>query len=205
MNPPRHALIVLAAGGSRRLGETKQLLRLDGESLVRRAARLGLATAPTEAWLVCGANADAVHAEAADLPLRRVDCAGWQAGLGTSLATGVKALGKQVEGALVLLCDQPALDLAHLLALRDAWRVDPRRAAASAYDGVLGVPALLPRSWFATLATGADDRGARDLLRQHSDQVHAVPANGLAQDLDTPAQRQAWLTPASLGGNPPQE
>lgn len=205
MTTPRHALIVLAAGGSRRLGETKQLLRLDGESLVRRAARLGLATAPTEAWLVCGANGDAVHAEAADLPLRRVDCADWQAGLGASLATGVKALGKHVDGALVLLCDQPALDLAHLLALREAWRGDPRRAAASAYAGVLGVPALLPRAWFPALASGADDRGARDLLRRHAAQVHAVPANALAQDLDTPAQKQAWLTPASLGGNPPRE
>jgi molybdenum cofactor cytidylyltransferase len=204
MSAPRHALVLLAAGGSRRLGEAKQLLRFGDESLVRRAARLGLATAPAEAVVVCGAQADAVWGEVADLPLRKLVCAQWEAGLGESLALALGALSDDIDGALVLLCDQPALDAAHLLALRDAWRTDPLRAAASAYAGVLGVPALLPRSWFAALAGGGHDRGARDLLRAHADQVHAVAAPPLAEDIDTPAQARG-LTGPSLGRNPAEE
>lgn len=205
MNPPRHALLVLAAGGSRRLGEPKQLLRLDGESLVRRAVRSGLATDPTQALLVLGAAADAVRAEVADLPVTPLVCDHWQAGLGASLATGVAALGEDIASALVVLCDQPALDGTHLQALVAAWRKDPAQAAASAYAGVLGVPALLPRAWFEELATGRDDRGARELLRRHAPQVSAVAAPGLAQDLDTPAQREDWRARSSLGPKDPAE
>jgi CTP:molybdopterin cytidylyltransferase MocA len=204
MSAPRHALVLLAAGGSRRLGEPKQLLRFGGETLVRRAACLGLATAPAEAVVVCGAHAEAVWNEVADLPLRRIVCTQWEAGLGESLALGLGALSGDIDGALVLLCDQPALDAGHLLALRDAWRTDPARAAASAYAGVLGVPALLPRRWFRALSEGGHDRGARDLLRAHADQVHAIAAPPLAEDIDTPSQALG-VTGSSLGADPAQE
>jgi len=204
MSVPRHALVLLAAGGSRRLGEPKQLLRVGAESLVQRAARLGLHTAPADAVVVCGAHADAVWAELAGCPLRRVDCADWRGGMGRSLAVGLAALAPDVHGALVLLCDQPALDAGHLVALRDAWRTDPARAAASAYAGVLGVPALLPRAWFDVLLASDQDQGARTLLRAHADRVHAVPAPPLADDIDTPAQARDLDQP-SLGGNRPEE
>lgn len=199
MSPAAHALLLLAAGGSRRLGEPKQLLRLDGESLVRRAARLGLATAPAQAIVVTGASGDAVWAELADLPMQRVHNAAWPEGMGASLARGLAAVHPRVAGALVLLCDQPALAAGHLLALRDRWRADPAGAAASAYDGVLGVPALLPRAWFPALAGAGGDRGARDLLRRHADRVAAVPLHGLARDIDTLAQAQGLARPPRLG------
>jgi len=205
MSLPRHALLVLAAGASRRLGESKQLLRFDGESLVRRTVRVGLATAPAQAVLVLGAAAAEVTAEVADLPVTPVPCTNWRAGLGASLAAGLGALHEDIAGALVLVCDQPALDSTHLQALVAAWHPDPGRAAASAYAGVLGVPALLPRAWFAELAAGRDDRGARMLLRRNADCVVAVAAPGLAQDLDTPAQREEWKAGSSLGAKDPTE
>ncbi|MBW8367238.1 MAG: nucleotidyltransferase family protein, partial [Arenimonas sp.] len=163
MSPaPRHGVLLLAAGGSKRLGQAKQLLEFGGESLVHRAARLALQTAPADAVLVLGAHADAVLAGVATLALRPVRCADWQHGMGASLRDGLAALSPACDGALVLLCDQPDLDADHLLALVDAWRRDPSRAAASAYAGVLGVPALLPRDWFKELAGLDADGGARD-------------------------------------------
>ena len=114
MSPPRHGLVVLAAGASRRLGEPKQLLRFEGESLVRRTVRAGLSTAPSQAVLVLGATPGDIAAEIAGLPVARVACPQWQAGLGASLATGLGALDAGIAGALVLVCDQPALEGAHL-------------------------------------------------------------------------------------------
>lgn len=205
MTPPRHALVLLAAGGSRRLGRSKQLLELDGETLVHRAARLGLATSPAAALLVLGAQTDAVHAATAGLPLQRVDCPDWTDGLGASLRAGLAAVPDHCAGALVLLCDQPALGAAHLQSLVDAWRGQPERAAASAYDGVLGVPALLPRGWFGALSHSSGDRGARDLLRAHRDEVIAVPAPALARDIDHPDDLAAVFTRPRLGTEKEQE
>ena len=189
--PPRHGVVLLAAGGSKRLGQAKQLLALGGETLVHRAARLALATSPGDAVLVLSAHADAVLAGVATLALRPVRCADWERGMGASLRAGLAALSPGCAGALVLLCDQPDLEAAHLHALVEAWRTDPARAAASAYAGVLGVPALLPRPWFADLAALDGDRGARDLLRQRAADVHALPCAPLARDIDVPADLHA--------------
>jgi molybdenum cofactor cytidylyltransferase len=187
MTLPRHGVVLLAAGGSKRLGQAKQLLEFGGETLVHRAARLALATAPRDAVLALGAHADAVQAAVATLALRPVPCAHWELGMGASLRAGLAALSADCAGALVLLCDQPDLDAAHLQALVAAWRADPSRAAASAYAGVLGVPALLPRAWFAELAALEGDRGARDLLRQRAAYVHAVACAPLSRDIDAPS------------------
>lgn len=182
--PSSHGLIVLAAGASRRLGKSKQLLRLHGETLVRRAARLGLATTPLAAIIVLGADADAVYASVADLAARRVDCIDWQQGMGASLRAGLTALPPECAGALIVLCDQPALTAEHLEQLVAAWRANPRGAAASSYAGRLGVPALLPRAWFAELMAESGDRGARELLASRRGDVVAIANEALTLDID---------------------
>jgi len=182
--PAAHGLIVLAAGASRRLGKSKQLLRLRGEPLVRRALRLGLATRPQIALIVLGAEADAVYASVADLGVRRVECADWALGMGASLRAGLAALPGECAGALIALCDQPALDAPHLDGLVAAWHANPRGAAASSYAGRLGVPALLPRAWFRELMADVGDQGARELLARRRAEVAAVVNETLAFDVD---------------------
>lgn len=185
---PSHGAVILAAGASRRLGQSKQLLGgADGESLVHRAARLALATSPQTGVIVLGADADRVFAAVRDLPLRRIDCADWQRGMGASLRAGIAALAADVAGALVVLCDQPALDAAHLTRLCAAWRAHPARAAASAYAGAIGVPAILPRGWFGELGGLNGDVGARDLLARHRAEVSVVVNEALARDVDRAA------------------
>lgn len=184
--PQRHGVVLLCAGGSRRLGFAKQLVRLEGETLVRRAARLALATGPADAVAVLGAGHDAVSAELAGLPLRPVVNAAWTTGLAGSLRMGLRALDARCAGALVLLADQPGLGAEHLAALLAAWRGAPLGAAASGYSGVAGVPAVLPRGWFAALDGVEGDRGARDLLRARREEVRVVPDEALARDVDLP-------------------
>ena len=67
---------------------------------------------------------------------------------GTVLRDGLERILRGRTGALIVLCDQPALNADHLRALCHAWRETPKRAVASFYAGKLGVPALLPRAWF---------------------------------------------------------
>lgn len=183
MADPLHGVIVLAAGESRRLGQAKQLVRHAHESLVHRAARLALGTQAHDAVVVLGHAADAVFDEVKALPIRRVDCANWRHGMGASLRSGVDALDARCSGVLVVLCDQPHLSLAHLLALRLAWQRAPTRGAASFYANKPGVPALLPRTWFDALDTRGD-RGMREVLMQRAEFIDAVADESLAFDLD---------------------
>lgn len=187
---PAHAAIVLAAGASKRLGRSKQLLTIDGEPLVRRAVRAALATDPADCIVVLGDDSAEIERELAGVPVRIVlnDDAG--SGMASSLRAGIAALDATIAGALIVLTDQPALTADHLRALCAAWRDQPAHAVASAYAGVLGVPALLPRAWFAEIAALAGDVGARNLLRRRRDRVIAIDSPALARDLDTPEDVQ---------------
>ena len=184
--PPRHGVVLLAAGASRRLGRAKQLVEAEGEPLVRRAARCALATEPLHMVVVLGAAEGAVRAALSGLRFDASFCERWEEGMGRSLADGLGALDARCAGALVVLCDQVALTPEHLVALRDAWRRSPSGAAASGYGGVAGVPALLPRAWFEALAREPGDRGARALLLRNMRDVTVLPNESLARDVDVP-------------------
>jgi molybdenum cofactor cytidylyltransferase len=182
-----HGVVVLAAGGSRRLGQSKQLLQHDGQTLVHRAVLAAIATDPFDAVIVVGAQVDVVFDAVRDLPIRRADCSDWHSGMGASLRAGLAVLSPKCEGALIVLCDQPALAADHLGALCRAWRASPERAAASFYAGKLGVPALLPRAWFDAATQISGDRGARDLLAHRGGCVIAIANESLAADIDIAA------------------
>jgi CTP:molybdopterin cytidylyltransferase MocA len=183
---PAHCAILLAAGASTRLGTPKQLIEVDGTSLLRRVAEALLATAPVELVVVLGHHAQRMRDVIADLPLRSVVAADHAEGIAASLRAGIAAIELPCAAALVALTDQPALDVAHLLSLRGAWRRAPERAVASAYAGVLGVPALLPRGWFSEIGRLRGDVGARALLRARAEDVVTVAAPALERDIDTP-------------------
>lgn len=184
----RHGVVLLAAGRSRRLGEAKQLLEIGGEKLVRRAARLALATSPLDAVVVTGDHADAVEEALRGLAVRCVVAEDFDEGMGRSLAAGLRHLDSACTGALVVVCDQPALTAEHLARLVEAWEAASSSAAASGYAGTVGVPAVLPRAWFPPLMSACGDRGARDLLREHAGEIRVVPDERLGEDIDHPEE-----------------
>jgi CTP:molybdopterin cytidylyltransferase MocA len=196
--PPRHGVVVLAAGRSQRLGQAKQLLQIEGETLVHRATRLGLETAPSDCVVVCAQVPGPVRAALADLACRCLPCADADQGMSASLRCALHALSPQCAAALILLCDQPRLDADHLHALLTAWGGDADHAAASAYAGCIGVPAVLPRAWFADLERIEGDTGARVVLRARRDRVRRVPAPQLECDIDRPID----LDGSGAGGPP---
>ena len=188
----RHGVIVLAAGISKRLGRPKALIEMEGEALVCRAIRLALETLPLECVVVSAANDETIDAAVAGLDCRVVPCRDAARGMSASLRCGLRSMQTDCAAALIVLVDQPALSAAHLCALRDAWRLYPERAAASLYADTIGVPALLPRSWFDQLINADGDQGARELLRSNRNEVHVIPAPMLAQDIDTLADLELF-------------
>ncbi|HEY0757641.1 MAG TPA: nucleotidyltransferase family protein [Acidisarcina sp.] len=85
--------LVLAAGGSRRLGQPKQLLELDGEALLRRTVRIAVEAGCGRVVVVLGAGAEALRLQVAGLPAEVVVNAEWEQGMGGSIRAGLEALG----------------------------------------------------------------------------------------------------------------
>jgi CTP:molybdopterin cytidylyltransferase MocA len=92
---------------------------------------------------------------------------------------------------LLLTCDQPRIPLAALEALVARWRSCPERVVASAYAGIVGVPAILPARTFPALMRLNGDRGARDVLRAEQERIETVPIPEAACDVDDEQALQA--------------
>ncbi len=193
-----HAALLLAAGGSQRLGQPKQLLRRDGIALIRRMALLALATQPAQLAVVLGAEAQAMRQALRGLPLETVVNPAWSTGMAGSLHAGIHALAGHPGAVLVLGVDQPALDEAHLRALVAAF--DGSRDVVSAYADVSGTPALLRARTVARIDELDGDRGFGALLRGTIPTPYRIINETLALDVDTPealarARQAGWLDP----------
>ena len=174
----RIAGVVLAAGLSSRLGRPKQIEVLDGETLVERAVRLAIEAglSPVIAVILDGELIRRLQAMGAVPLLNRRT----YEGLSSSIRVGVQAVQPtDVDGLVLMTCDQVALTCDHLRALCE----DRLHVAGSMYSGRVGVPAYFPRQQFDALTKLEGDKGARELLRG----VRAVVCEELALDVDTEA------------------
>lgn len=184
------AAVVLAAGASRRLGQPKQLLVLGGETLLERAIRLSSEAGAVPVFAVLGAQHQRILQS---IPMRDaipVINDRWEQGISTSIHAGLEALKKSAPdaaGALILTCDQPRLTAVHLRDLMDAFATQNEPViVASAYAGVLGIPAVFPRIVFAHLRALSGDKGAGALLVKPPCRLIEVPLSGGEVDIDEP-------------------
>jgi molybdenum cofactor cytidylyltransferase len=179
-------VLVLAAGSGSRFGSPKQLIRIDGESLLQRAVARATEVAGHAVTVVLGAHAAELtpllrHSSATVLVNRH-----WQEGLASSLRLGIASLPAGTEGALVTLADQAALSTFDLRRLATAWRRQPDSVIAASYNGHTGVPAIFPAHAFGLLQELRGDVGARTVLSHLADRVLRVPMPNAAIDIDVP-------------------
>lgn len=197
-----HVAVVLAAGGSRRLGgRPKQLIQRNGETLVQRALRLARATAPRRLLLVVGARATQIAALSRAPDVQVVLNRDWREGLASSVRAARDALAYDDAGAthcLLLACDQPALELPHLQALLQAADDAASGCAGTVHGARIGIPAVVTVSRLLQ-ARPQGDAGLREVLNALlPGEVGQLRAPELALDLDTPmdlaeAARRGWI------------
>ncbi|MGB5579484.1 MAG: nucleotidyltransferase family protein [Woeseia sp.] len=185
--------VVLAAGAATRFGSTKQLARLHGDTLAARAIRSAEKLCGARSVLVTGHDAAAVLAACAPLAGFFVLNDSYADGLATSVAGGVSAVRHVADGVLLMLADQPLVTPEHLQQLAACWAEEPVCAVASRYAGVIGVPAILPRSDFAALCALEGDAGAKGILAAHRDKLRLIDCAEAALDIDRPSDLEALL------------
>ncbi len=195
---PQIAAVLLAAGASTRLGQSKQLIQVAGESLLRRSARLAVEAGCAPVFVVLGFEAERMRTELEGLKVQTVVNNEWKEGMGSSLRRGVAAASQtqtHPAGVLVLVCDQLRLNLEHLSNLLDRHTHGAAPITASLYAGKSGVPAVFAARLFPELLAAEGDSGARNLILQYGSRVQTLAWPDGALDLDLPEQLAGLSAP----------
>ncbi|MCC5668715.1 nucleotidyltransferase family protein [Nostoc sp. CHAB 5784] len=202
MEPTQIGLLLLAAGASRRMGTPKQLLPIQGRSLLRHLAAISIASLCNPVIVVLGASVHQTRPEIEDLPLQVVENQHWQSGMGTSISAGLAALLEQkpaLNAVLILVCDQPFVSTALINQLVVAYQSTDYQIVATTYLETVGVPALFSDRYFSELLSLNSDTGARQIIQQHLNETYTLAFPKGAIDLDTPDQYQAFLDNEAVG------
>jgi len=180
------AAIILAAGGSKRMGQPKLMLAWHGSALVRWVARNALAAGCFPVVVVTGADSGTIESSLSSLPLTFVHNPEWQLGQSTSVRSGVLALPKDVDAVIPL----------HVLqSLFSAYQSEtpPSPILAVSSGGQRGNPVLFDRALFPVLTALEGDAGARTIFSRYPVQLIPFDDTHLLLDVDSPDDYQRLM------------
>jgi molybdenum cofactor cytidylyltransferase len=191
------AVLLLAAGSSSRLGRSKQLLEINGQSLLLKSVNAAVHSKTKKILVVLGANETAHRQAIEHLPIEIIFNPTWQRGMGNSLKVGLSHLLKEdpnLRGVITMVCDQPLITASHLNKLIERFRETKSPIVASFYSGSAGVPALFEKSLFEKMLSINDEHGAKKIINHYPDLVSIVDSPEGAIDIDTEDDVKKFLS-----------
>lgn len=182
------SIILLAAGSSSRMGQSKQLLVVENESLLLRSVKAALGSLVKNVIVVLGAEEQKHRSVIEHLPVKIVHNKNWHTGMGSSIKSGLNHLltnYPETQAAIISVCDQPLLTSTHLSNLIVTYQKEEKDIIASDYSNSAGVPALFDKSLFSELSNIPDEQGAKKIIKNHPDSIALLNFPAGEIDLDT--------------------
>lgn len=202
------AVIILAAGESRRMGQPKALIPLP-VSPASRETDTGAAANPTTFLshlvnvsrhpragmlrVVVGAHASEIRAHVKLGRDELVVNENWQHGQLSSLQAGIRSLpAGATDGILVCLVDHPLISAQIIAQLMDTFEQNKNKIVIPAFQGRCGHPVIFPASLYLELLNAPQEVGARAVIRAHVNDVLEIPVEeeGVLLNLNDPASVQ---------------
>ncbi len=183
---PKTAIIILAAGASKRMGSIKQLLPWKHTTLIGHAIEQALASIADEVFVVLGSNYKLVSKEIETYHITMLKNKNWSHGMGSSISCAIEFMvnrSKYFDAVLITLVDQPLIDMDYFNNL--IKRAVRYNIVASKYKNRVGVPAIFSTEYFAALRKLNRDIGAKELLSEHIKDVKGIDAFDKTQDIDS--------------------
>ncbi len=182
--------VVLAAGASRRMGQANKLtIPVDGTPMVARVVDTLRESGVEEVFVVTGHAPEEIRAALGERDVEMVHNPDYEEGMGSSVRTGVSAVGDDVDGVLVALADMPWVSSAVIDRLLDAFSPD---GDLSIYIPMFGRKRGNPVLWgsrhFPELRQLSGDVGGKSLFHRHAEAICYVDVESAAVniDIDTP-------------------
>jgi molybdenum cofactor cytidylyltransferase len=188
--------LVLAAGGSKRLGRPKQLLPYGSATLLDHVLTTARSCPFDQLICVVGGSAADITSTVDFQNVQIVENNEFGEGCSSSIAAALATVDPRCEVLVLLLGDQPGVTAATVATLL-AGRRDSALAAC-AYDDGRGHPLAFARSTFDQLSSLHGDKGVWKLLDRGGDEVVDVPVAGaIPRDVDTWEDYEAVVADAA--------
>ncbi|MGL6267277.1 MAG: nucleotidyltransferase family protein [Chitinophagaceae bacterium] len=182
------AIIILAAGRSNRLGSPKQLLQYKGKGLLQNTIEVALDANSAPVIVIMGANASIIEAELLSYPVEPVYNEKWEEGMASSIICGLTHAEQTVtdlDGVLLMVCDQPFVDRDLVKNLLDKQKKSGAAITACCYEEITGIPAIFHKSIFPELKMLQGEQGAKNIIRNHKEILETIPFKLGKIDIDT--------------------
>ena len=184
--------IVLAAGLSTRMGRPKLILPWGSTTVIGQVVATLVQAQVDDIVVVTGAARTEVEAA--------VEQGRWDEvrtvfnpryaddDMLVSLQAGIAALGEQVDAMLVVLGDQPQIEVGVVRLLVDTYRTEGYPLIVPSFDMRRGHPWVVARALWPDLLSATAGSTMRDFLHAHTGQITyiAVSSSSILRDLDTP-------------------
>src|SRR5690606_16970438 len=170
------AALILAAGGSRRLGRPKQLEPWGDSTLLGRVVSVAREMPVDEIWVVVGAESEKILAETDLGDAGVIENPEWEEGIASSLRVGLDALTRlsRVERVVIMMGDQPDVSPEVVERLLEEHKRAKRPVSIPKYRYTLGNPVVVDRSLWSRVMSLEGDEGVRRRGRGHPEWADAV-------------------------------
>lgn len=168
MHKHQHAILILAAGGSSRLGQAKQLLTFGVSTMLNRIVDVALQSKIGNIYVVLGASYDKVKASIDDTSVHIIHNKNWANGLSTSIVAGVKEILQQTpstQGILIMLGDQILILPTHINQMVQVFLDQKCDIVYADYKSDYGPPAIFGVKTFDKLLSLEMDQGAKKIIK----------------------------------------
>lgn len=182
------AILILAAGESKRMQGIKQLLPWKNTTLLGNAIEEAKLSNGNAICVVLGANANKISPTIAHYNVPIIENKNWKNGIGKSIACGVNFLKEnplKYDAILIVLADQPLINSSYYNLLIDKYSQKEAKIIASEINNKPSVPAIFDAFYFDKLAQLSEDKGAKEILLAAQKDVYILRSNTNLIDVDT--------------------
>lgn len=184
---PLISVIVLAAGESKRMGQSKQLLPLGDSTIIEKTIDNYLGSSAMEVILVVGHQSDDLVSVIGARTVKIALNTDYSKGMSTSIKAGIDRMAAGSQGIMIALADQPFIDSRTIDCLIEAFGNQKKGIIVPRYKGEWGHPVLFSSKYKEALMNLEGDVGGKEIINMNLDDVAEIDVDcyGTTADIDT--------------------